>query len=417
MITKPRILLYSHDTYGLGHLRRSLSIAEQIAQDIPGLHQLLLTGSMVAGAFSLPPRLDMVKLPALSKRSSGQYKSRTLPLTLKQTLTWREQIILQAVINFKPDLILVDKVAAGVHGELLPALRHLKTWSPHTKIVLGMRDIEDSPEITKQEWDAKGTHTLLNDAYDRILFYGQQDVFDPVFAYDMSIIAATKMIECGYLRRAKTTRRSSAVRRELGVKDKPLIVVTVGGGGDGYDIIKTYLEMTAAQGENAPYHSLIVTGPLMPRAKRKTLQREVKNLKSKPVTLLEFTPDLTSYMKAADLIVGMAGYNTVCEILSLQKRALLIPRVRVRAEQLIRATSLTDRGLAHILHPEELSPERLSGAIEAALNAPQPTTTLNLDGLQNISRSIKEMLAEERPVPTNNHPPQPESHFAKEMPL
>lgn len=132
MAIKPRILLYSHDTYGLGHLRRSLAIAGQIAKDITGAHQLLITGSMVAGAFGLPPRLDMIKLPALSKRSTGEYKARTLPLSLAQTLAWREQMILDAVKTFQPDLVLVDKVPAGVHGELLPALRYLKTWSPET---------------------------------------------------------------------------------------------------------------------------------------------------------------------------------------------------------------------------------------------------------------------------------------------
>ena len=195
---KPRILLYSHDTYGLGHLRRSLTIAQQIAQDIPGAHQLLLTGSMVAGAFGLPPRLDMVKLPALSKRSSGQYKSRALPLTLKQTLAWREQMILQAALNFRPHLLLVDKVAGGVHGELLPALRHLKAWSPETKIALGMRDIEDSPRVTRREWDAKGIRPLLDDVYDRILLYGQRALFDPVFAYEMSVMSAVTDHDAAY---------------------------------------------------------------------------------------------------------------------------------------------------------------------------------------------------------------------------
>ncbi len=397
MITKPRILLYSHDTYGLGHLRRSLSIAGQIAQDVPGSHQLLLTGSMVAGAFGLPPRLDMVKLPAISKRSTGQYKTRTLPLTLKQTLTWREQIILQAAVNFKPDLVLVDKAAAGVQGELLPALRHLKTWSPRTKIVLGMRDIEDSPAVTRGEWEEKGTHALLNDVYHHILFYGQCDIFDPVSAYGMTAVAAAKFVECGYLRRAKTARRASAVRRELGVADKPLVVVTVGGGGDGYDILKTYLDMVAAQEEDALYHSLLVTGPLMPRAKRKALQREAKAIRSRAVKMLEFTPDLTSYLKAADLMVGMAGYNTVCEILSLQKRALLIPRSRVRAEQRIRAEGLAERGLAHLLYPEDLTPERLAAGIETALADPLPDVALNLDGLTRVSQAIAAMLAEKAP--------------------
>jgi predicted glycosyltransferase len=62
--------------------------------DVRNAYQLLVTGSMVAGAFELPLRLDIVKLPALSKCSSGEYKSRTLPLSLQQTLDWREQMLL-----------------------------------------------------------------------------------------------------------------------------------------------------------------------------------------------------------------------------------------------------------------------------------------------------------------------------------
>lgn len=399
MTFKPRIFLYSHDTFGLGHLRRSLSIAEQIAGDISGSHQLLVTGSMVAGAFGLPPRLDMVKLPALSKRSSGKYKSRALPLTLKQTIAWREQMILQAVINFKPHLVLVDKAAAGVHGELLPTLRHLRTWSPNTKLVLGMRDIEDSPEATRAEWAANGTSRLQDNVYDRILLYGQREVFDPVRAYSMSDRAAAKLFATGYLRRAHVRRTLASVRGELNIGDKPLVLVTVGGGGDGYEIVKTYLNMLAAFPDEIPYHSLVVTGPLMARRKRALLRRTAR---TRPVTLLEFTPDLISYMAAADLIVSMAGYNTTCEILSLKKRALLIPRVHVRAEQHIRAERLAERGLVHMLHPAELTPNRLAAEIEALLSAPLPTVTLDMNGLERISEAIAALLNGTEPVRANS---------------
>ena len=397
MPSKPRILLYSHDTYGLGHLRRSLSVAAQIASDIPNAHQLLITGSMVAGAFGLPPRLDMVKLPALSKRSSGKYKARTLPLSLKRTLAWREQMILQAVVNFKPHLILVDKVAGGVHGELLPTLRHLKVWSPRTKIVLGMRDIEDSPVATRAEWAKNKIPHLLDNVYDAILLYGQRALFDPLSAYEMSPSAAAKVIECGYLRRAlslsdplaASSRSPKAIRRELAIGDKPLVLVTVGGGGDGYEIIKTYQEMLATQVGEAPYHSVIVTGPLMAEGKRQLLRQATYQ---QPITLLEFTPDLVSYMAAADLVVSMAGYNTVCEILSLQKRAILIPRMRVRAEQSLRAMRLAERGLAQLLLPTELSAKRLAAEIDSALSAPPPTVTLDLDGLPKVSAAIANLL-------------------------
>lgn len=386
---KPKILLYSHDTFGLGHLRRSLTIASQIAQDIPQAHQLLITGSMVAGAFGLPPRLDLVKLPALSKRSSGEYKARALPLSLRQTLAWREQMILQAVRNFEPDLVLVDKVAGGVHGEILPALRYLKTWAPDTRLVLGMRDIEDDAETTRREWAASGTHQLMDDVYDLILYYGQREVFDPVPAYGMSPAAERKLASCGYLRRSEARRSPHAVRQELGIAGQPLVLVTVGGGGDGFQVLKGYLDMLALMPAPA-FHSLLVTGPLMADNRRGLLRRAAS---MDAVTLLEFTPDLLSYMAAADLVVSMAGYNTVCEILSLGKRAVLIPRAQVRAEQRMRSEALAARNLATVLLPDELSPERLALAVAAGLAAPLPQVDLNMNGLHAASSAISALLA------------------------
>jgi predicted glycosyltransferase len=384
-------MLYSHDTFGLGHLQRSLALAGELAQRLPRAHQLLMTGSMVAGAFSLPPRLDMIKLPTLSKRSNGSYKSRALPLTLRQTLLWREQKLLQAVTNFRPDLLLVDKVAAGVHGELLPTLRHLKTWSPETRLVLGMRDIEDSPEVTRQEWAAQGTRQLMAEVYDALLLYGERAVFDPLTAYDMEDVLAEKVVECGYIRRPAVGRSPARIRRELGLRaDEPLVLVTVGGGGDGYQILATYLEMLATQ-PAAAGHSVLITGPLMPLHKRSRLARATDGL---PVTLLAFTPELTGYMRAANLVVAMAGYNTVCEILSLSQRALLIPRTKVRKEQLLRAGALARRGLAHCLHPADLTPVHLNQAVRRALEAPRPAVNLNLSGLTRAGEALSVLLGQ-----------------------
>src|SRR5687768_7527674 len=199
----PRILLYSHDTYGLGHLRRTLAIAGQLSQDLPSARLLLITGSMVAGAFNLPPHLDLIKLPALSKRSDGRYKARVLPLSLTETIAWRSQMILQAVSVFQPDLVLVDKTPAGVQDELLPTLRYLKTWQPQTQLVLGMRDIEDDPEATCAEWEASGARQLHEEIYDHLLLYGEPAVFDPVREYKMSPTAAAKLVTCGYLGRTQ----------------------------------------------------------------------------------------------------------------------------------------------------------------------------------------------------------------------
>jgi predicted glycosyltransferase len=152
-----------------------------------------------------------------------------------------------------------------------------------------MRDIEDDPETTRAEWAANGTAQLHRYVYDRILLYGQRDFFDPVEAYGMSEHVTAKLTATGYLRRAHAPRTPASVRGELNIGDESLILVTIGGGGDGYDIIKTYLDMLASFPDQTPYHSLIVTGPLMAQKKRTLLRRTVRNGSA---TMIEFTPDL-----------------------------------------------------------------------------------------------------------------------------
>jgi predicted glycosyltransferase len=393
----PRILLYSHDTYGLGHLRRTLAIAGQIQQDLPRARQLLITGSMLAGAFALPPHLDLIKLPALSKRSNGQYKARVLPLSLTETIAWREQMILQAVSAFQPDLVLVDKTPAGVQGELLPMLRFLKTWQPQTRLVLGMRDIEDDPEATSAEWEANGARQLHEEVYAHLLLYGERGVFDPVCEYKMSPVAAAKLVTCGYLGRALQTRPREAIWRELDIGNRPLIVATAGGGGDGFHLLRTYLDALPLDSPLCGAHNLIVTGPLMPRAKQDQLRNRISG---NHLTCIEFTPDLVSYLAAADLVVSMAGYNTVCELLSLGVRTLLVPREKPRREQRLRAERLAQRGLVRVLPSSELSPERLAREVEAALACAPPTITLNLNGLACASQAILSFLENDlRPMP------------------
>ena len=389
-VAQPRIMLYSHDTYGLGHLRRTLSIATQFAQDFPTASQLIVTGSTVAGAFDVPNHSDIIKLPSLSKRRDGRYKARSLPLSLSQTIHWRQQMILQATIAFQPDLLLVDKSAAGVQDELLPTLRHLKTWCPETRLVLGMRDIEDSPNATKAEWDAGGIRHLHDEIYDCILLYGQREIFDPVVEYEMSVSAHGKLVSVGYLGRVEPALSEESIRNELKIGDRPLIVIAAGGGGDGFDLLKTYMDALKAENNVlSGAHTVMVTGPLMAKRKRALLrnQAQFENL-----TLLEFTPHLVSYMAAADLVVSMGGYNTVREALSLRTRLLVVPRTRPRVEQLIRAERLAGRDVLRFLIPDELTPQRLADEIQKSLSMPCPSVDLDFGGLENVSQVIASLL-------------------------
>jgi predicted glycosyltransferase len=395
-----RIFLYSHDTYGLGHIRRTLTIARQLAQDLPRASQLLVTGSMQSHSFDLPERLDYIKLPAVNKRSSGKYCSRVLSLPFDTAIALRENIIFNAVQHFNPDVVLVDKAPVGVKGEMLRALRYLKVERPQTKLVLGMRDIEDNAAMVRTDWRREGIYPVLEDVYDTILLYGSRAIYDPMREYGLSPTVEKKLIPCGYVRRSEPIRPRHQVRRDLNMQTNRLVVITAGGGGDGFNFMDTYLHMLGGLPSRgpAPFDSLLVTGPLMASAKRARLRRF--EAPGRALTVMEFTPDLFSYLNAADLIVSMGGYNSICEILSLNQRAIIVPRVKPRTEQLIRAERFAAHGLLRMIHPNELTPARLFGEIATALDDRRPpppeAASIDMNGTVNASRVIARLLAGEK---------------------
>lgn len=394
-----RILIYSHDSYGLGHIRRSLSIARQLACDFPLAWQLLITGSAQAHSFEKPDRLDYIKLPTVSKFSDGTYCSTSHAVPIESLIAIREDMIFSTVKHYQADLVLVDKSPAGIRGEIVRSLKFLKSEYPKTKLVLGLRDIEDAASVVQEEWKRAGVYPLLDEVYDAILLYGCRHIYDPAYEYGLSEKTGKKIISCGYIGRDTSARPAEEIRQELGMKTNTLIVVTVGGGGDGFRILSAYLEMLSSYQNSVNFDSLVVTGPLISKGNHFHLQRyETKGL---PLTLLNFTPDMMSYLNAADIIISMGGYNSFCEILSLNKRAIIIPRVKPRLEQLIRAERFSALGLVHMLHPNELSPERLLKEIHSVMRGGPPVCPKDagvvLDGAVNASRAIGQLLSENRP--------------------
>jgi len=150
-----RVLFYSHDTFGLGHLRRSRTLATALTETNNNISALIITGSTVAGRFSFPERVDYVRLPGVTKRADGSYISDKLSFDIDGITTVRSALITALVKEFKPDLFIVDKEATGFRGELLPALDWLKS-NHDTQLVLGLRDVLDSPDPLREEWQRKG---------------------------------------------------------------------------------------------------------------------------------------------------------------------------------------------------------------------------------------------------------------------
>lgn len=388
-----RVLFYSHDGTGLGHLRITLGVAHAYSRLRPDDSLLLLTGSLHTGAFDLPANLDYVKLPAMPKRDL--YAS--LPPTEgytgahNSTIRFRAALAQATVQAFDPDLIVVDHAPAGLFRELAPTFDWLRRQDRRPAFALLMRDITFGPEQTRQIWTNEGIYPLLDDWYDRLLIYGDQHVFDPIAAYAMSEAAAARTRFCGYLAPVPPRRAPETVREELGAGDLPLIVVSTGGGADGGPLLRAYLEGLGERG-GAPVCSYVVCGPLLPEAERSEIAALATEFGS--VRIVDFDPDIVAAVAAADVVVSMGGYNSLVESVFFGKRPVVVPRLPGPEEQLLRAEGFARLGLASMVRPEHLESAVLWEAIETEMNRdPLVASGLSFDGAERIACDLVQLTA------------------------
>jgi predicted glycosyltransferase len=383
---QPKILLYSHDTFGLGNIRRTLLLAENFKKHYPKSSVLIITGSPVIHAFRLPDGIDYIKLPSLDRVDAEKYQPLYLADCAEEIRQTRAAIIEKITLGFNPDLFIVDKRAAGINGELLSALKKIRRKNSDVKIILGLRDILDAPERTSRVLRENGSFDVIEKFYDEVWIYGLQEIFDTAREYDFPVSVSEKTFYCGYLKRAVAEKKNKS--------EKFQILVTTGGGGDGSQMIETYLEGLKNFKFDFPAASKIVFGPQMPENVRENLLSRFGDLPDTEFS--DFEADLTELYAESDLVVSMAGYNTVCELLSFGKKAVLIPRSEPVQEQLIRARLLENLGIFEMLEPENLSPENLVNKISSAFyNQTSAHNFLEMDGLPRINERVENLLAEE----------------------
>lgn len=387
-----RALFYSHDTVGLGHLRRTLLISEGLQARLGDLSTLILTGSPMAHGFRTPPDSDYVKLPSVRKLGNERYHPRAAGLDFEELLQLRQDLILSTVRHFEPDFLFVDNVPMGMKGELLTTLRWLRESRPRTRILLVLRDIVDEPGYLVPFWRRSGTLEALDLYYDRIFICGSPCVFDPIRSYRLPRSVAAKTRFGGYLPRHVSDSAVRRIRRRFDCESRPLVLVTVGGGVDGGRLVRTYLDALPDIARHETVATVVITGPEMSAAEMEAIREHGAD---DDVIFEDFTPELTAYMKAADLVVSMAGYNTINEIASLRKRAVVVPRIYPRREQLIRAQRMADLGVVDAIHPEELSPRLLAAKAVEALRKrpPDPTVILPDTAIDVLAEELDSLAA------------------------
>jgi predicted glycosyltransferase len=366
---------YSHDTMGLGHIRRNLAIARSLLGAHVGT-ALLLTGTREATAFALPPGCECLSLPSLMKDTEGRYQSRHLDVSLDEIISVRAGAIRAALASFAPDVLIVDKAPRGVHGELAPALELLRQRG-NTQCVLGLRDVLDEPAAVEREWCAEDSSAAVDRYYDAIWVYGDPNVCDPIRSNPTLGKLRPPVSYTGYLCPAPGNRVRRLPQRAPAADIRALCLV--GGGQDGAEIARAFADCSF----DAECSGLIVAGPFMPASVRHEL--EEKAASSRGLQVSRFLPDIAPLIEQATHVVAMGGYNTVCELLGSQRRVLIVPRIVPRREQAIRADRLQELGLLDVLHPERLSARGIETWLRSeSAPAAVPRAAIDLDGLSRL---------------------------------
>lgn len=377
-----RILMYSHDTFGLGHLRRCRALAHSLVEQFKGLSVLILTGSPIIGRFDFKARVDFVRIPGVIKRRNGEYTSLGLHINLENTLAMRESIILHTAEIFDPDLFIVDKEPLGLKGEVEATLKMLKRKGKPT--VLGLRDVLDAPRLLKPEWESKSAVPALANYYDELWVYGDTSMGNPLAGLDIPESVLRRMVYTGYLPRSLPATTQSKYLAEL---PRPFLLVTPGGGGDGVEMVDWVLRAYEVY-PDMPWHGVFVVGPFMAAADKEAFQNRIAALDN--ATYISFDSQMESLMKEAEAVVAMGGYNTFCEILSFNKRALIVPRTYPREEQLIRGLHAAELGLVKLFNPSKRVDDQCMVKAILSLAEQKPPQQMMPDGFMKGLETVNE---------------------------
>ncbi len=384
-----RVLIYSHDSFGLGHLRRCRAIAHSLVDADPALSVLILSGSPIIGSFDFRARVDFVRVPGVIKLRNGEYVSLNLHIDIEETLAMRSSIIRHTADIFDPDMLIVDKEPLGLRGEVRDTLLLLQRR--RATVILGLRDVMDDPEALENEWERKHAVPALSEFYDEIWVYGLPQICDPLAGLNVPPSVRRRMVYTGYLRRIATDPVLSPDLQEI--VEKPFLLVTPGGGGDGDALVDLVLAAYEHDPE-IPLPALVVFGPFMAPEQRAAFAARAAQLPK--VHAITFNARLEGLIARARAVVAMGGYNTFCEILSFDKPALIMPRTAPRLEQYIRAARAEELGLMAML-PEDRGrdPQVMAVALRRLTNQPPPSRAVIpglLDGMANVDRLARKWL-------------------------
>jgi len=383
-----RIATYSPGMVGLGHLRRNASIAQALRTSELHAAVVMIAEAWQAGSLPMPAGVDCLTLPSLRKDSEDHYVARYVDIPDRELIDLRRRAIRGALEALDPDVLLVDHLPLGAAGELTDTLESLRARG-RTRCVLGLRDVLQDRGVVRKLWADRAYLDATRRFYDAVWVYSDPAVCDLLREHRVLNGIAGRVRFTGYLDQRPRLEFARSFADSLN-GERPtgrFALCLVGGGFDGATLIETFLRTELPPGMTG----VVMAGPYLPDETRQRLRRIASERGDMQV--IDFLPDAIGLVADAERIISMGGYNTICEILSLEKRALIVPRISPGREQWIRARRLAEMGLLDVLHPSRLAPDAIAAWLRREPAAPLRTRSrVDLGGLSRIPGLLAELL-------------------------
>lgn len=391
---KKRVLFYCQHLLGMGHLIRSLAILEKLKD----FEVRFINGGEVVADVEVPSFVQVVNLPPLhSKPDFKGLHTASDSAGLDTVKEIRRRQLLEEFERFHPHALVIELFPFGRKQfafELIPVLARNRLNGKPTTVVCSLRDIlvSKSDPVRHEERCAR----FVNRYFDAVLIHS-----DPAFQILDETFSRTADLTCpirytGFVAREVAPAQSHAGEPcSVGDPETPLILVSVGGGRVGYELVASAIQASSVLYAMLPHRLLVFTGPYMPETQIESL-RQLSGDRTH-VMLRRYTTEFPSLLEKADLSISMAGYNTCMDILTTGVRALVLPFIaQGNDEQTMRAQKLERHGVVTVLDPVDLEPHALSQKMASLLRSapPSPTVSLDTNGAQQTAALIAELLTD-----------------------
>ncbi len=378
---KKKLMFYCQHVLGMGHFIRSA----EIVRGLTAFDVYFLNGGEIVSGFDLPAEVEVINLPPI--KSDAEFRDIHAvegAASLDEIKEVRKARILAEFERIRPELLVIELFPFGrlkFAFELIPLLERAKAAGSRTKVVCSLRDILVSKREQKQFED--DACRIVNQYFDLLLIHS-----DPRLQRLEETFPRSSDLKCPIQYTGFVAQRANKTVEEFG--DNATILVSIGGGRVGVELIDCAIEASSIVAGKLPHQMLIFTGPYFPESEFIRVQSKVSEKIN--IKLRRYTTQFISSLQAADLSISMAGYNTCMNIIVTGTRAIVYPFIgNNNQEQTIRANKLQELGLVEVIEQRGLTPAALANKILFALTHPKPATRtapLDLNGAANTCAAL-----------------------------